>query len=204
MLHMYKKIHLLINALVVAWGLVLPVMVLAGEQITAEEIRLLPSYCRGLGPATYEPDALKYATGTFPKNMPHAHHYCHGLQNVLRANKNMGKKSAENYALGVANGHFKYVLNHTKAENTGGRYNAYLAMASTENGKVLKRQGNTAEAMQMFQQAINYNPKLPQAYAGLSDLYRDLGMIKEAREILEQGLKRVPKSKSLQRRLDKL
>ena len=65
-------------------------------------------------------------------------------------------------------------------------------------------QNMTTGAMEMYQQAIKYYPKLTQAYAGLSDLYKKQGMKDEARDILGLGLQRVPKSKSLQRRLDKL
>lgn len=184
---------------------VVPVLVLssiahADYSISLEEIKLMPSFCRGLSLKNFEPDARRYATGSLPKGMPHSQHFCHGLKFVVRANKKLGdKKNLRNAA-----GEFEYVLSRKNVFNKNGGYNGYVALVSTESARVFKRLGNTAEAISTFQQAIKYNPKLPQAYAGLSDLYRDLGMDKESREILEKGLSRVPKSKSLQRRLSKL
>lgn len=184
---------------------VVPVLMLssithADYLISLEEIKLLPSFCRGLSSKNFEPDARRYATGVIPKGMPHSQHFCHGLKYVVRANMNPGDKKN----LRTAAGEFEYVLRRKNVFNKDGGYNGYVALVSTESARVFRRLGNTDEAVSAFQQAIKYNPKLPQAYAGLSDLYRDLGMNKESREVLEQGLSRAPKSKSLQRRLSKL
>jgi len=191
--------------LFLAVGLVLSQTVAAEYAIRSNEVMLLPPSCFGLSSGNFEPDAYKLISTKRkgPSLGPHMQHFCHGEKFVIRANNNLGTGEERNY-LQKAIAEFDYVLLHTATDNKNGRYNRYLAITSTEKAKVLQRLKMSAEAMQMFQQAIKYNPKLSQAYAGLSDIYKDQGMKDEARKILEMGLKRIPKSKSLQRRLDKL
>lgn len=176
------------------------------HQIQADEVNMLPPYCGGLSSTQFTPDAYKIFINK-PKSPgfgPHMHHFCGGKKFVIRANNSRGNKTDRDFYLSRAVAEFDYVLTHLASENKGGRYNRYLAITSMEKAKVLQMQNMLSEAMQMYQQAIKYNPKLPQAYAGLSDIYKTQGMNSDAREILELGLKRIPKSKSLQRRLDKL
>jgi tetratricopeptide (TPR) repeat protein len=71
-------------------------------------------------------------------------------------------------------------------------------------GWALAEQGKTAEAIQHYQLAIKAQPKYSQAYARLSDLYVELNQPDEARKVLESGLKAKPKSRMLQRRMQKL
>ena len=172
-------------------------MAAAGYAIKANEVMLLPPSCFGLSSGNYEPDAYKLIVTKRkgPVLGPHMQHFCHGEKYIIRANNNFGTKKEHNN-LQNAIGEFNYVLSHTATDNKNGRYNNYLAITSTEKAKVLQRLKMTTEAMQMYQQAIIYNPKLTQAYAGLSDLYKAQGMNNEAREILEQGLKRVPNRKA--------
>jgi len=191
--------------LLIGYGLLHALVATAGYAIRSDEVMLLPPYCGSLGAEAFEPDAYKIfiTKPKAPRFGPHMNHFCHGKKFIIRANNNLGNNAERGYLTRAA-GEFLYVLNHTKADNKNGRFDTYLAITSIERAKVLQRLGDTAEAMQMFQQAIQYNPKLPLAYAGLSDIYMTQGMNDEARKILELGLKRIPKSKSLQRRLDKL
>ena len=194
-----------LRILLLTLGFVYSLNVFAAYAIRSNEVLLLPPGCFGLSPGNFEPDAYKIVKTKRkgPKLGPHMQHFCHGKKSVIRADRNFGTKEGRNN-LQTAIAEFNYVLKHTAADNKNGRYNAYLAITSVEKAKVLRRLKITAEAMQMYQQAIKYNPKLTQAYAGLSDLYKARGMNDEAREILELGLKRVSRPKSLQRRLDKL
>ena len=196
-----------LRTLLLALGLVytLDVAAAAAYAIRSDEVLLLPPSCFHLSSGNFEPDAYRLISTKRkgPVLGPHMQHFCHGEKSVIRANNNFGTEEERNN-LQTAIGEFNYVLSHTATDNKNGRYNNYLAITSTEKAKVLQRLKMTTEAMQMYQQAIKYNPKLTQAYAGFSDLYKAQGMNDEAREMLELGLKRVPKSKSLRRRLDKL
>ena len=163
-----------------------------GYAITPDEARLLPPICNAAG---------KQQLAVLG---PHKLHFCQGFKYVIRANASMGDRRQERENLTTALGEFGYVLSHTKRDNINGRYNNVLAMTSIEKGKVYYRLGQAIEAMQMYHQAIKYNPKLAKSYAGLSDIYLDLDQVDEARKVLETGLKQVPKSKSLKRRVEKL
>jgi tetratricopeptide (TPR) repeat protein len=190
---MSKNISLFLSMAIIFTGSVLPVSVNAdGFSATQEERRLLPPYCQNRG----ENAALR-------KKTPHGHHLCSGLAFVVRADKSV-TTGARKSNLESAIGEFNYVLGHTQAENSDGRYNGYLALVSLHKAKALKRLKRNAPAIRAFNETITLNPKISKAYAGLSDIYRDLGKLEEARETLENGLKQVPGSRSLKRRLDKL
>ena len=78
------------------------------------EFSLLPPFCK----------FLNVGSGVAaPQGMPHAQHFCHGLKYVLRANSSLGNNYEERTALERAAGEFAYVINHTKPENKGGKYN---------------------------------------------------------------------------------
>lgn len=68
----------------------------------------------------------------------------------------------------------------------------------------LGKQGQLGEAIKHYQLAIQVNPNYTKAYAEMSDLYVKYNEPDEARRVLEAGLKANPKSRRLQRRLNKL
>lgn len=156
---------------------------------TPEEKKALPAYCRGSKPKipTY-----------------YLNHYCYGLNFVNRANRSFSNQKEEKAYLGSAMGEFEAAIGHTEQRNADGRYNAYLGIVSRSLGEVYERLGKRFDAISAYQKSIRYLPKQTQAYSRLSEIYKKLGMNKEAREILVQGLKQVPKSKSLKRKLTKL
>jgi tetratricopeptide (TPR) repeat protein len=190
---MWVKKQTFPGAIILIWSLCLSAETSAeGYAITPEERRLLPPICQA------GQQRMKSILG------PHKLHFCEGFKYIIRANSSMGDRNKELKKLSLSLGEFEYVLSHTKQDNVNGQYNNVLAMTSLEKGKVYNRMGQGIEAMKMFHQAIKYNPKLPQAYAGLSDIYLDLDQAEEAREVLETGLKQAPKSRSLKRRIEKL
>lgn len=169
----------ILETIIILWCLFLSAGVCAEDyKFTPDEARLLPPICHG--------NAFNL-------------HFCHGLKSVMRADRSIGNKHQEYENLSAALSEFHYVLGHDQKNN---RF--YRTMASIEMGKIYHRLDQTADAMKMYYQAIKYNPKIPQAYAGLSDIYLDLGQVEEARKVLETGLKQAPKSKSLKRRFENL
>jgi len=190
---MWAKKRISLRVILFIFSLFLSAEIYAqGYAITPNEARLLPPICNATG------EQQLAVLG------PHKLHFCHGFKSVIRANAHMGDRKQERENLIAALGEFEYVLNHTKQDNINGRYNNVLAISSIEKGKVYSRLDQKSEALQMYYQAIKYDPKHPQAYAGLSDIYLDLDQVEEARKVLETGLKQVPKSKSLKRRVEKL
>ena len=191
-----------LKILLLVMGLVHSLNVFAAYVIQSNEVMLPPPSCLRMSSTNFEPDAYKIVKTKRkgPALGPHMQHFCHGKKSLIRADRNFGTYLERN-SLETAISEFNYVLSHTPKN---GSYNNYLAITCVEKAKALRRLKKTSESLKMYQQAIKYNPKLTKAYAGISDLYKTLDMNDEAREILEQGLKRVPKSKSLQRRLDKL
>ena len=75
---------------------------------------------------------------------------------------------------------------------------------SLEKGKVLLQLNRNTEALSEFQTAIQLKPSYTPPYAELSDYYVKIGIPDQAENILKQGLKHSPNSKSLKRRLAKL
>jgi len=61
-----------------------------------------------------------------------------------------------------------------------------------------------AAAIKDYYQAIQLKPNYAPAYLRLSDVYRKLGNMEEAKKILKQGLVVAPNTKSLQRKLSEL
>ena len=63
---------------------------------------------------------------------------------------------------------------------------------------------NNSNAINLYKKAIEIYPSYLQAYAGLSDLYKKMGMKSDAKLILEKAIKIKPNSKPIKRRLSKL
>lgn len=165
-------------------------------EISASEIRLLPPYCKQLAP-----DARKYMIRGPQPGLPHLHHFCHGLKFVIRTNRSLSDPKQEQFNIQKALAEFTYV---TERIATSKGNPAYFAMARLERAKVLKRMGENGEAIKEFRKAIELKQNYIAAYRGISDIYRAIGDIKQAREVVEQGLKHAPNSKSLKRRLQEL
>ncbi len=170
----------------------------AGYAITAKDVQMLPSYCRQLPAAFYEPDAQVYRiAGSFPAEMPHGHHYCHGLKAIARAGGQTANRGAAQEELRAAIGEFQYVLGHTEASP---EYYPYLAMVRTDLGRVYDRLGKPGDSSREFMEALRLKPDYVAAYIGLIDFYRKLGNHGEALKVAQDGLAHVPESKILQRR----
>lgn len=157
--------------------------------ITPEERKMLPHYCRG---------------GKFGVPVHYSNHLCYGLNFINRADKTLKNGTDKQFYLAKAVGEFQAVISHTQKKNTDGRYNTYLSVVSRYQAEVFERQQKFGEAIRAYEQSIRYHPKQSKAYSQLSDMFKRRGMTKEAREILERGLKQMPNSKSLKRRLNRL
>jgi len=171
-------------------------------RIGVSEIRLLPQYCKQLMPDAYTVEARQYMIrGPRPPGLPHLHHFCQGLKFVIRTDRSFSDERQKQFSIQKALAEFTYV---TERIATSKGNPAYFAMARLERAKVLKRMGKTGEAIEEFRKTLELKQNYIAAYRGLSDIYRGIGDIKQAREVVEQGLKYAPNSKSLKRRLREL
>jgi tetratricopeptide (TPR) repeat protein len=76
--------------------------------------------------------------------------------------------------------------------------------AHVRKGLLLGETGEALEAIPLYQKVIQLDPNYVPAYAALGDLLAKLGEKQQAKEVLEQGLSKVPQSKLLNSRLRKL
>lgn len=190
------------DALVVIALLVFSGSASAGYAMTAKDMQMLPSYCRQLSAGHYEANAQAYRVpGSFPAEMPHGHHYCHGLKSIARATAQSANKGAVQEELRAAVGEFQYVFGHTEAIP---EYFPYLAMVRTDLGRVYDRLGKPGDSSREFMEAIRLKPDYVAAYIGLIDFYRKLGNREDALKTASEGLTHVPESKTLQRRYREL
>jgi tetratricopeptide (TPR) repeat protein len=74
----------------------------------------------------------------------------------------------------------------------------------TTRGKTYALLDKLTEATADLQRAISLNPKYDQSYAALGDLYKKMGKMDQAKEIIQTGLKHVPNSKLLSKRAKEL
>jgi tetratricopeptide (TPR) repeat protein len=155
---------------------------------TQSEIAVLPSYCQG------KLTGKKTAVTFNKKDWGHGHHYCYALVFLSRART----KQIPNLGLAISN--FDYV-DKAWSQSFILRPQMHLYL-----GEALQMQGDNVGAAQNFMKAIRLKPKHPAGYLALSKQYEKMGAKDQAITTLEDGLKRVPESKSkpLQRKLDKL
>lgn len=164
--------------------------VLAGNkhEWTQSELAVLPSYCQEkLG-------GKKSAVKFNRKDWGHGHHYCYALVFLNRA------KIKPRTNLGLAISNFNYV-DRAWSQSFVLRPQMHLYLA-----EALQMQGDNVGAGQNYLKAIRLKPKHPAGYLALSRHYEKMGAREQAITTLEDGLKRVPESKSkpLKKKLDKL
>lgn len=160
------------------------------------ELPLLPPYCKSLLiDGAGSPEYNRWAS-TLGDGFGHSHHYCAGLNFVNRANKTFGNKKDQAQLLIQALNEFDYVIEHAPS--------TYVLMPEVlvQKGRALARLKKTAEALVVFQKALELNPDYPAGYTSLSDQYKEMGNIEEAKKTLQDGLARLPDSKVLLRRLN--
>ena len=161
-----------------------------------ENTQYLPSYCAYR--ATPQGKANK--AGKYPSLKPiwqHIHHYCSGAYAEFQARKTTNPQRRKQH-LSLLISEMTYVGRHCDT-----RCILYPELHSRW-GWALNEQGKVPEAIKHYKAAIKARPSYSKAYALLADLYVGINQRGEARKVLEEGLKRRPKSRALQRRLKKL
>lgn len=132
-----------------------------------------------------------------PQNFKHLHHYCRGLFYAVLGTYFEQTKADRDAVLSISVGECDYVID--RVEETF----PLLPEILTRKGEslvLLKR----PEAIGPLYRAISLKPDYWPAYAALSDYFRDMGSVDEARQWLKKGLAAAPQAKALSRRLAEL
>jgi tetratricopeptide (TPR) repeat protein len=167
---------------------------------------MLPPYCRytHLGvvegmPGAKNPQQIerwKLVMGA--QNFRHIHHYCQGLQSTNRALFGRLAKQHRDFELRNSIIEFDYVILRVTPDFV------LLPEILTKKGENLMRLGRAPEAMPALFRAIERKADYWPPYAVLSDYYKEIGKIEEAREWLQKGLAASPEATALQKRLREL
>jgi tetratricopeptide (TPR) repeat protein len=129
-----------------------------------------------------------------PQNFKHLHHYCRGLFLATRGVYFETDKTARDFAFSTSILEFDYVLERVEPTFP------LLPEILTKKGESLARLRRN-DAIAPLHRAINLKPDYWPAYAALSDYFKDIGNLGEARQWLQKGLSAAPKAQALERRL---
>ena len=164
---------------------------------SATEVTSLPEFCKyklGYGDKAGDQQWKK----VFGKEWVHFHHYCTSLNFLNRANKTFSDKQAKRHYLQNAEGDINYMFGATEKDYFF-RPQFYYQLA-----KIQEKRKDREKAIASYQQAIKLKNDFVSAYMSLSRLYKRMGDIEGAKQILKEGLKHNPESKALKKKLKKL
>lgn len=131
------------------------------------------------------------------KNWMHMHHYCDGLRYYSRALANTSNRPEFTYYISQSIAEFNYVLQHTTPD-------FYMrAEVNAEKARSLVLAGRKAEAVSLYSSVVQQSPDFIPAYLFLADYYAS-GNRSKALDLVSQGLRHNPGTKSLQRRYREL
>lgn len=139
-------------------------------------------------------EKAREATGWTSTLQGGMYHYCGGLRHLNNSYKATSPQR-QGYALEKAIGEFNYMI----ANNPGSR-DPLLGDVYLNRAVALRLGHKEAQAMGDLHKAIELNPKLAQAYTELASIYVRLKQDAKALQLVSDGLRHVPDSKSLQRR----
>lgn len=170
------------------------------------ELSLLPEYCKDTQGTVWDtlgnggpmaPETPKWVS-LMGEDFYHAHHYCYGLRNILRAQA-VGESTAQGKdLLRNALGEFRYMFKNTSPMMPL-KPEIYL-----KNGEVHLKLGNIVEAGVSFEQARRLKPDYWPAYSRWADVLLGLKQHDTARKLLEDGLQHSPGQQELVKRLTSL
>lgn len=164
---------------------------------TDAELRAVPEYCRirfveGAASAQWIGWAKRFGPAAI-----HMHHYCDGLLWLNRYAKTFDRREQKRI-LQSAYGSFLYMV--PRVDNSWPlRGELYYNM-----GRVQALRGEDGEALIAFRKAIDYDPRLRDAYIAASVLYEKMNDNKQALTLISEGLRHVQDDERLRERYRKL
>ena len=161
---------------------------------TDPELKYLPSYCTvRLRHGDWKDPLYQKALRTFGPDFEHVHHFCVGLNLVIRYNMSSDAEDKKHF-LKAAIGEFNYMTGHAKE--------GFVLMPEIylNRGKVYSMMGQDFHALTDMTKAIELNPQLIKGYLLIADQYEKVKEKQKALEIISVGLQHNPDSKGLQDR----
>jgi len=161
--------------------------------ITPGEMARLPPSCAARMKSDKQSPEYQAWRKQIGENFADFHHYCHGINFI---NRYWGASSPQErrFYLQQAIAEFHYIERAQKPDFTMG------AELYSNLGEVFKLMGKPGEAIRDFTRALTINPKIVKPYLQLADLYEGIKDRVHALEVITEGLRNVPDSKSLQHR----
>jgi tetratricopeptide (TPR) repeat protein len=165
------------------------------------EMAMLPGFCKYTllirdkvpgGLDDVKTDAWKATLGP---TFLHLHHYCWGLMKTNRGVLLAKSAQARAAYLTYANQEFDYVIERSPPNFV------LLPEILTKRGENFIRLQKGPLALPDLQRAVELKPDYWPAYAQMSDYYKSVGDLTNARQSLKEGLESAPDTPALQRRL---
>ena len=170
-----------------------------------KEIYLLPAYCkytpifRDRVPGGNDIAQINRYNNTWGEPVfRHMHHYCRGLMASNRAAFLSRTPQDRGHNWGISINEFDYVIQRMPEGFS------LLPEMHTKKAESLIRLDRGSEAVLELQRAIEMKTDYWQAYAAMSDYYKEKGNSTAAREWLRKGLSAAPGAKALTQRLAEL
>ena len=185
-------------------GLLFAALANAQFQYDAASVAKLPPYCRNAAtfrdhvPGGNNPAEIERWLRVMGKGFIHIHHYCGGLQLTHRALFESRTKVERDRELRLSIPEFDYVI--ARVDSTF----SLLPEILTKKGENLFRLERDPEAIATLVKAIEVKSDYWPPYAALSDHYKAMGKLDEARSWAKRGLAASGGAKALERRLREL
>jgi tetratricopeptide (TPR) repeat protein len=168
------------------------------------EMAKVPGYCaytllfRDATPGTNKLEMFNAWKEKVGDSFIHMHHYCAGLIKANRALLLARDRATRQFYLNDAIIEYDYVI--TRVPDT------YILLPEilTKKGEVLLQLDRGPVGVYHFERAIELKPDYWPPYAQLADYYQKSGDLRQARQILEAGLAKMPEAQPLVRRIEGL
>jgi tetratricopeptide (TPR) repeat protein len=131
------------------------------------------------------------------RNWMHMHHFCDGLRFYSRAMSSTHNREDFKYYIQESLGGYDYVLRTTTPDFV------MRPEINAEKARTLALAGRKAEAVMLYTSVMQQTPNFVPAYLYLADYYASSNRSK-ALELVSEGLRHNPETKSLQRRYREL
>lgn len=162
--------------------------------ITADEYRLLPPYCRAKGVVLAHSNNPGLRESEFyegPRILGPNHHYCWALAALMRSYRSNMSNKERNAYLHDAIRDIGFVIKYGPPE-----YQLYPELYTTQ-GEILLRLNDPIEAKKSFDEAVKRNPKYARPYFLWALYLSQKGRRAEALARANEGLVASPNSKAL-------
>jgi len=162
---------------------------------TDSELTSLPPFCK----ARFNEGSPEYKQwlSVLGPDFGHTHHYCAGV-NYLNRYYRTRSKQGKTFNLNNARSNFEYMVSHAAPSYS------LMPEIHANLGTVYSLMNQPAQAITHFNRAITLDPRQPRPYNVLADFYIRIKQPAKALEIVIEGLRHNPDTRSLQRRYAEL